>query len=210
VAWDGGERLFIACTATGTQGSSDGDYRRFCTNGWLRSYTDGSPAGGGGAKVGIVLTINPDNGAGQRGSFITAVLSSGKTNSASITGFEIWADRLVADVNCWFGPRRIDKSRMTHDGGRSSPFAQQVDFPIDLGTALGSRAVFWDRTTALNQPGRQVRLEVAPSADDAPRQRFSWPDGGEQLALTGSTSWSYDNSTPLTVAFEAAPPSADN
>jgi hypothetical protein len=47
------DALYGVFTATGTQGTSSTDYRRFTTTGWLTSY-----GAGGGPKVSVILKIN--------------------------------------------------------------------------------------------------------------------------------------------------------
>lgn len=137
--WDGtASGLYGVFSATGTQGSSSEDFRRFATNGWLSSYTDGSPGGGGGPKAAIVARLDPATGLAQEATFITAVLSSGKTNSMQVTDLALENGLLHVQANSWYSPRNLDKSGMSCSG--SSPFAYTLYLTADLTTAVSAAA----------------------------------------------------------------------
>lgn len=59
-----GDLLYVVFTATGAQGDASGDLRRFTQQGWLTSYSDASPGGGGGAKVSAIVQLDPATGDG--------------------------------------------------------------------------------------------------------------------------------------------------
>lgn len=86
--------LYGLFTATGDQGTAD--FGRWASNGWLRSYSDASPAGGGGAKVSIVAKIDPETGDPLLATFVTALLSSGKVNSVSSVIAAGWISQVRA------------------------------------------------------------------------------------------------------------------
>ena len=137
--WDGTpDGLYAAFSVTGTQGSSSQDFRRFATNGWLRSYTDGSPGGGGGPKASIVAQIDPATGDVQAATFVTAVLSNGKTNSLTVTDLVLEGSTLRVDAQSFYSPRNPDKSRMECSG--SSPFDYTLYLSADLQTAVYATA----------------------------------------------------------------------
>lgn len=137
--WNGQpDGLYAAFSVTGTQGASSTDFRRFATNSWLRSYTDGSPGGGGGAKAAIVARLNPTTGDVLEATFITALLSSGRTNSLTVTDLELSNTVLRVNANSWYSPRNPDKSRMDCSG--SSPFDYELYLSPDLSTALYATA----------------------------------------------------------------------
>jgi hypothetical protein len=136
--WDGGSTFYGIFTATGTQGSSSSDYRRFTENGWLRHYTDASPGGGGGGKVTIVLRINADTGAPDTGTFITARLSNNKTNSTKAVGIDVAPNgNVVMRMESTFHARNTDKSRMECS---AYPIDHFIEFTPDLSQAVGSTA----------------------------------------------------------------------
>jgi hypothetical protein len=103
--------LYTAFTATGTQGTPDQDYRRFATNGWLRSYSDYSPGGGGGGKVAILTRLDPTNGNVTAASFLTA-LNGTKTNSVSVKSLSLSGNNLVVQADSAFAPRKTDRTAM--------------------------------------------------------------------------------------------------
>lgn len=123
--WDGSNALYAVFSATGTQGTPSQDYRRFTSQGWLTSY-----GSGGGPKVAVLARLNPTNGAPNAGTFLTAQLSSGRSNSLEITGLSWTGSRLVVTANSWFSPRRANRQPMTCNG--SSPFFYRVVFSGNL------------------------------------------------------------------------------
>jgi hypothetical protein len=131
--WDGGQTLYAVFSATGTQGDPAQDYRRFTKQGWLPTY-----GSGGGAKVAVLAKLNPANGRPLQGSFLTAVLGSGKTNSLEVTGLS-WSNRqLGVQANSWYSPRRVDRKAMSCSG--SSPFNYTLKFAPNLSRILLPKA----------------------------------------------------------------------
>jgi hypothetical protein len=123
--WDGSNALYAVFSATGTQGTPSQDYRRFTSQGWLTSY-----GSGGGPKVAVLARLNPTNGAPTAGTFLTAQLSNGRSNSLEVTGLSWTGSRLVVTANSWFSPRRANRQPMTCNG--SSPFFYRVVFSGNL------------------------------------------------------------------------------
>lgn len=154
--WDGSaEGLYAVFSATGTQGVAGEDFRRFATGGWLSSYTDGSPGGGGGPQVAIIARLDPASGAVSQATFLTARLpSSGKTNSLVVTGLAVEGDSLRVEADSYYSPRNPDKSAMTCSG--ASPFAATFRLSRELSTALTASAANCTGNSA--QPPEQVTL----------------------------------------------------
>jgi hypothetical protein len=128
--WDRSNRiLYTVFTATGTQGQPTEDYRKFTTNGWLSSY-----GAGGGPKVAIIARLDVATGRPMFGTFISAT-NSGKSNSIEITrlSYNNITNRISIQANCWWLPRKIDRSPMTCTG--SSPFQYNVTFTTNLSIA---------------------------------------------------------------------------
>lgn len=189
VWWNGSDSgLYLIFSATGTQGSSDQDFRRFTVNGWLSSYTDGSPGGGGGPKVSIVAKANGGDGSIESATFVTAVLSSGKTNSLTVDQLTPSAESITIQARSWYSPRNPDKTAMTCEG--SSPFAYTLTLSADLSTALSASA---ENCVGNSQaPPSEVMVtpavafvgmntftaEVAPENVELPI-RFTWRINGE-------------------------------
>jgi hypothetical protein len=133
--WDGEGVMYAVFSTTGTQGESSQDFRRFATRGWLRSY-----GSGGGAKAAVLARINPATGNISSATFLTAVLSNGRTNSINVRALSWTGTRLVVTSDAWFSPRRANTQPMTCSG--SSPFSYQLRFTPNLstvGTASASR-----------------------------------------------------------------------
>lgn len=132
--WDGNANLYAVFSATGTQGSSVNDFRRFATGGWLTSYGQG-----GGAKVSVLAKIDPTSGTVQKATFLKAVLSSGNANTLVVRSLWLENDVLQVQADSWFSPLNPDKSRMTCQG--SSPFDYSLELSADLSTVLTASAV---------------------------------------------------------------------
>lgn len=131
--WDGESVLYGVFSATGTQGTSSQDFRRFATSGWLTSY-----GSGGGPKIAILAQINPATGTVAKATFLRSVRSDGKTNSLSVKGLSWTGTSLVVNANSWYSPLKPNKTRMTCSG--SSPFNYTVEFASNLSSVLQARA----------------------------------------------------------------------
>jgi hypothetical protein len=155
--WNG-QSLYAVFTATGTQGTPAQDYRRFTASGWLKTFSDGSPGGGGGPKVAIILKLSRANGEGQvgQGTFVTSRLqSSGKTNSLEVKDLYMNTDgHLVVRANSWFAPRNVNKAPLFQTpatGG--SPHDYTLVITQNLTTAICASAVGWNNvSTTVNTP----------------------------------------------------------
>lgn len=138
VLWNNSSNaLYVAFTATGTQGTPQEDFRRFATDGWLKSYADYSPGGGGGGKVAILAKIDPTSGNVTDASFLTA-LNGTKTNSVSVKSLSFSGDNLVVQADSAFAPRRADRTAMTPTGTPSSSPNYTVVFAPDLGSVISA------------------------------------------------------------------------
>ncbi|MGK7394550.1 MAG: hypothetical protein ACNS62_08250 [Candidatus Cyclobacteriaceae bacterium M3_2C_046] len=131
--WDGGNQLYAVFSATGSQGSSDGDFRRFAQNGWINSY-----GAGGGAKISIIARIDPDNGDIITASYIKAVKSDGKANSLVVKDLTLKQQAILIEARSWYSPLNTDRSPMNCDG--SSPFSYYLELSLDLSQAVMAQA----------------------------------------------------------------------
>ena len=139
--WGGGDDLYAAFTTDGTQGSADRDFRRFTNDGWLSSYGQG-----GGPKATVLLKIDPGSGeaiAGN-GTFVSAVLSNGNTNSLVPTNLAFAGSNIVLEADSYFSPRRTDTTSMNQTTVASSPFSYTITFDRSLKTAQSATAPGWD------------------------------------------------------------------
>ncbi|VEP12271.1 conserved exported hypothetical protein [Hyella patelloides LEGE 07179] len=150
--WDGNNDLYAAFTTDGTQGDASNDFRRFTTNGWLNSYGQG-----GGAKATVLLKIeldrinssDPNNITGviNNGTFVSALLSNGKTNTLVPTNMSFSGTELVLEAQSFFAPRNTDAERMTQTtSGISSPFDYTITFNDSLTQANSAISPGWDNT----------------------------------------------------------------
>lgn len=131
--WDGRYTLYGVFSATGTQGTSSQDFRRFATNGWLTNY-----GSGGGAKVAILAKIDPASGNVGYATFLSALNTNGKTNSLAVNSLSLSGTNLVVNASSWFSPRRTNRTAMTCSG--ASPFAYTIEFVANLSSATRASA----------------------------------------------------------------------
>jgi uncharacterized protein YwbE len=98
IALDEADRPYVVYTTDG--GSNDSD--RFQTNhvedGAFSDAPFGSYGAGGGAKVAIVVRLDPDTGKIERGTFLIARLSSGNTNTINPKGLSVSESTVSLDV----------------------------------------------------------------------------------------------------------------
>jgi LPS sulfotransferase NodH len=133
--WDGGTNLYAAFTATGTQGTPEQDFRRFASAGWLKSYSDASPGGGGGGRVAILAKLDPLTGDVINASFLTA-LNGTKTNSVSVRDLSLNGNDLVVQADSAFAPRKADKTALTRNASPTVSPNYTVEFAPDLGSVV--------------------------------------------------------------------------
>lgn len=141
LVWDGQGTLYAVFSSTGTQGAPSQDFRRFATRGWLTSYGNG-----GGAKAAVLARINPNTGNVTAATFLSSVLTTGRTNSIQVTSLGLAGNRgalpernrLVVEADSWFAPRRADRQPMQCTG--SSPFRYRLEFNANLQTVIRATA----------------------------------------------------------------------
>jgi hypothetical protein len=137
--WDNNTGLlYAAFTSTGTQGTPAEDFRRFAETGWLRSYSDYSPGGGGGGRVAIVAKLDPLTGTVSHASFLTA-LNGTRTNSVTVQSLSLSGNNLVIEADSAFAPRKPDRTAMTRiDGVTTTSPNYTVVFAPDLGSVISA------------------------------------------------------------------------
>lgn len=141
--WDGNNELYAAFTTDGTQGSVSEDFRRFTNDGWLKTYGQG-----GGAKATVLLKIDPNTGMGivGNGTFVSALLSNGNTNTLVPTNMSFSGTNIILEADSFFSPRRITKDKMVQTTSGNSPFDYTITFNNSLTQAQSAIAPGWDNT----------------------------------------------------------------
>ncbi len=139
--WSGSD-LYAVFSIDGAQGSVSEDFRRAsgdATQSWLRSY-----GSGGGAKISVVARIDIATGELLDAAHLSALLSSGKSNSLVIEDISTNGDgNLVIQAQSYFAPRNPDGSAMTQIGSGSSPFDYTVEITPDLKRVVSTAASGW-------------------------------------------------------------------
>ncbi len=138
LVWDvKNERLYATFTCTGSQGTPDQDFRRFAKKGWLPSYGKG-----GGSAIVVLVRIDLETGDPQVATYISAVLSSGKSNACSLKALSIKGDNVVVDAETRFSPRGIDRKALIYDETKKAPapFAYTLELTPDLSKAVRATA----------------------------------------------------------------------
>ncbi len=141
--WDG-STLYVVFSATGS-GTGGTNYSAWTGGGWLNSY-----GAGGGPKVAIVLQLNPGDGAPIGGSYVSARLTNGNTNSATVTSMQYTGSSLLLGIDSAFSPRNTDGSKMDCT---QYPLSWTLELSANLSTAIGSAA---SNCTSISPPPSQV------------------------------------------------------
>lgn len=131
--WDGSSNLYGVFSSTGDQGLASQDFRRFAAQGWLRSY-----GAGGGPQVAVIARIDPRTGTVRQATFLSALLTSGKSNTLLVNGLEWTGQSLRVKVIAWYAPRRVDRTRYNCQG--SPPFNYQLEINAILSTVLRTQS----------------------------------------------------------------------
>lgn len=127
--------LYGIFTSTGTQGSVNEDFREFAGSGWLSSY-----GAGGGAKISVIARIDIETGEPQYATFVSAVLSSGNSNSLLVKDIYSNGTNLVVECDSWWSPRSADKKGMSCPDGTKTPIHYRLEFDYDLSTVYEASA----------------------------------------------------------------------
>jgi hypothetical protein len=131
------------------------DFNFGADNGWINSY-----GSGGGPKASVVSKINPANGDPITGSFITAKLANGNTNTAMITSIGYNPDESIElSVNSFFCPLDINKNPIDCSQFGSSPFDWRLTLNSDLTAALTSFIATGDEN--IDAPPNQDQISTA-------------------------------------------------
>ncbi|MGF1523478.1 MAG: DUF4114 domain-containing protein [Leptolyngbyaceae cyanobacterium] len=141
LAWNG-NALYGVFSVDGTQGSASEDFRRASADAqqaWLRSYGQG-----GGAKVSVLGQIDPTTGTLLNAAYLSAVLSSGKSNTLTVTDLDTTANgHLLVSAESFFSPRRPNGTALTQVTSDGSPFAYTVEITSDLKRVISTAAPGW-------------------------------------------------------------------
>lgn len=124
-----GQQLYALFTIDGTQ--SGDQIHRFTTDGWVSLYGTG-----GGAKVTVVLAIDPATGIPTGdGTFIIAKLSNGDTNRLVANAIIIGTDSVTVRAESYPSPLDPDLNRIV----ATAPVDYEVVLSRDLSTALSAQ-----------------------------------------------------------------------
>lgn len=134
-----GADLYASFTVDGTQGQASQDFRRAsqgATPSWLRSY-----GAGGGPKVSVLAKLNPQNGDLISAVYVSAVLSSGRSNSLSLNAISRKANgNIEIGAKSFFSPRAVNGNALPRQGSGDSPFDYFLELTPDLRQAVSARS----------------------------------------------------------------------
>lgn len=138
-----GESLYAALSVDGggTNNFAVGD-------GWLNSYGNG-----GGPKVGVIVRLDPTTGMAQQGTYLSATLQSGNTNTLTVKNFCLTATgTLVVQSETAHWPRYANRNPMNDVmGSASNGFNHWIEFTPNLTGAV--TAYGEDRANPTNHAG---------------------------------------------------------
>ncbi|MGB3492646.1 MAG: hypothetical protein WBA57_07950 [Elainellaceae cyanobacterium] len=107
----------------------------------IRTQVNGA---GAGAKVSVIARINPADGTLTDAAYLSAVLSSGKSNTLIVEAIALNASgNLVIQAKSWFSPRNPDGSAMQQVSSGESPFTYTIEMAPDLEKVLNTSADGW-------------------------------------------------------------------
>lgn len=156
VFWDA-EGLYVIFSVDG--GSYDFNFG--ASNGWLSSY-----GAGGGPKVAVISQLDPATGDPLHGTFLSAVLSDGKTNSLVVRDICRVGDDIRVLADSWYAPRHTDGRRIESCAG-SSPLDYAIAFSPDMTTARAVSSVACNVVDEDLSTGCAADLYIAPSVHPA-------------------------------------------
>ncbi len=138
-----GKALYGVFSVDGTQ--NDGaDFRKAASGAqqnWLKSYGTG-----GGARIGVLTQLDPLTGKLLKAAHLSAITSSGKTNSLNISDVTVnQAGNLVVKAQSFFSPRQPDGSAKKQNPGSNagSPFSYTLEITADLQKVLKTSSPGW-------------------------------------------------------------------
>ncbi len=150
VLWDA-DGLYVVFSVDG----GNYDFNFGTANGWLRSY-----GAGGGPKVAVISQLDPADGRPVHGTFLSAQLSNGNTNSLEVLDLCRVQDEIRVVANSWYSPRDVAGRRLTACEG-SSPLDYVIAFRPDLTGASAVSSEACGVVDARIQRGCDVRPELA-------------------------------------------------
>jgi hypothetical protein len=137
-----GKNLYAAFSVDGTQGTPSQDFRRVsggAAQPWMRSYGTG-----GGAKVAVVAKLDPATGNLQSAVYLSAINTSGKSNSFAVKGMVMSGSNLWVNGVSYFAPRKLDGKPMQQvDKTKTSPFSYNITLTPDLKSGVKVSASGW-------------------------------------------------------------------
>lgn len=130
-----GQQLYATFTVDGTQGQPSDDFRRVsqgAQQSWLRSY-----GFGGGPTISVVALIDPQTGLLLKAVYLSAVLSSGKSNTLLVNNMRVNAlNNLEVTADSFFAPRSVRGTALPRLNNGPSPFNYVLELAPDLSTAI--------------------------------------------------------------------------
>ncbi|RZM79342.1 hypothetical protein [Leptolyngbya iicbica] len=149
--WNGiSQNLYGVFTADGgSQGANT--FGQVTQGGWLSGY-----GSGGGAKVSVLLKLNPATGASEAGTFIRAQLANGNTNTLMPVDLDFVGNQVVFFGDSFFTPLDVNRQRFNNQNPAfNSPFDYRVVLSPDLSRATSAEAIGWNGVTAFGASGGQ-------------------------------------------------------
>ena len=150
LVWDGDARLYATFTASSLLATG------FPTgSGWLPVLATTGALVQANAKVSVLVQIDPATGDALAGTFISSLLSTGKSNSMFPVMLDIGLSetgdtQVLFEGGSSFNPRETDTTRMTDTGGYNAPHPYRVLFNETLSVALAAEAIGYNNVTGLS------------------------------------------------------------
>jgi LysM repeat protein len=139
--WDG-STLYVTFSIDG--GTASNTFN--ASGGWLNSYGTG-----GGAKAGVVASINPSSGASLGATYVIARLSNGRTNTVNLNGISVSGGSVTITATSAYSPLNADRTTMSCSGPSGFPYTLVLS--ADLTSASSASATGCTMSGGSSGPG---------------------------------------------------------
>eukprot|EP01100_Stratorugosa_tubuloviscum_P014080 TRINITY_DN732_c1_g1_i1.p1 TRINITY_DN732_c1_g1~~TRINITY_DN732_c1_g1_i1.p1 ORF type:complete len:282 (+),score=122.26 TRINITY_DN732_c1_g1_i1:50-895(+) len=170
-------RTYAFFTVTGTQGTSEQDYRRFTTKGWMNSY-----GAGGGPKGLVVVEFATGTGVIRNGTYINASVN-GKANTISrVAGAGFNRNNIVLGLWSAFHARNTNKS------------AKDCNCPTGgcQDTTYYNNAKLWNWEIVFDPTLNRAIFSCAPACDTVGSTQCR---NGHVVRSCGTNNWNWQTRT---------------
>lgn len=116
IALDEAQNPWVVFTVDGGSNDAGAIQRRHVAANAFQGVYNNSYGSGGGPKVSIIARLNPDTGVIERGTFVTARLDNGRTNTLNITSIGVAQGKVAFEISSAAWPPGVGTSFVRFPG----------------------------------------------------------------------------------------------